>query len=113
MNTKRIMLHLRFFFAAGALLASGALAQISQTNRGPAKITLEQAIQLAIAHNHALLAAKTTIVQNQALEVQANVRPNPTLFTDWEYLPLPGVSTGGGLAGAPLTSDEITVFSLP
>jgi outer membrane protein, heavy metal efflux system len=60
------------------------------------KITLDQAIHLAIAHNHSLLAARTTIVQNQALEVQANVRPNPTLFTDWEYLPL--VHPSGGVA---------------
>src|SRR5579863_3741107 len=66
---------------------------------GPAKISLDQAIQLAIAHNHSLLAARTTIAQNQALEVQANVRPNPTLFTDWEYLPLPGVHPDNGLAG--------------
>jgi outer membrane protein, heavy metal efflux system len=66
---------------------------------GPSKVTLDQAIDLAIEHNHNLLAAKTTIVQNQALEVQANVRPNPTLFTDWEYLPLPGISVMGGLAG--------------
>ncbi len=54
---------------------------------------------MATAHNHSLLAARTTIAQNQALEVQANVRPNPTLFTDWEYLPLPGVHPDNGLAG--------------
>jgi cobalt-zinc-cadmium efflux system outer membrane protein len=66
---------------------------------GTAKISLDQAIQLATAHNHSLLAARTTIAQNQALEVQANVRPNPTLFTDWEYLPLPGVHPDNGLAG--------------
>jgi len=70
------------------LLAATALGQTEP----PVKITLEQALQLAIQHNHGLLAARTTIVQNQALEVQANVRPNPTLFTDWEYLPL--VATG-------------------
>ena len=39
-------------------------------------------------HNHTLLAARTTIQQNQAQEVTANLRPNPTFFTDWEYLPL-------------------------
>jgi cobalt-zinc-cadmium efflux system outer membrane protein len=66
---------------------------------GPVKISLDQAIQLAVARNHSLLAARTTIAQNQALEVQANVRPNPTLFTDWEYLPLPGVHPDNGLAG--------------
>ena len=39
-------------------------------------------------HNHNLLAARTTIQQNQAEETTANLRPNPTLFGDWEYLPL-------------------------
>lgn len=81
---------------ASTLLASAGLCQVAG---GPSKITLDQAIDLAIRHNHALLAARTTIIQNQALEVQANVRPNPTLFTDWEYLPLvaPGESFGSYL----------------
>jgi outer membrane protein, heavy metal efflux system len=85
------------------LLAVGALASAvmvdsarAQSAAWPDKVTLDQAIQLAVQHNHSLLAARTTIVQNQALEVQANVRPNPTLFTDWEYLPLVPIS--GGLA---------------
>jgi outer membrane protein, heavy metal efflux system len=51
-------------------------------------ITLEQAVQLAGKNNHSLLALRTTILQNQAAEIQANVRPNPTFFADWEYLPL-------------------------
>src|SRR5271155_3129687 len=56
--------------------------------QGPARITLEDAIQLALRHNHTLLAARTNIQQNQAAEITANLRPNPTFFTDWEYLPL-------------------------
>jgi cobalt-zinc-cadmium efflux system outer membrane protein len=76
-----------------------ANSAFGQAPAGPAKITLDDAIQLASVHNHNLLAARTTIAQNQALEVQANVRPNPTLFTDWEYLPLPGVHPDNGLAG--------------
>jgi cobalt-zinc-cadmium efflux system outer membrane protein len=54
----------------------------------PVRITLEQAIQMALQHNHTLLAARTNIQQNQAAEITANLRPNPTFFTDWEYLPL-------------------------
>lgn len=76
-----------------ALLAGSAFAQ---TATAPAKVTLDQAIELAIDHNHGLLATRTTVMQNQALEIQANVRPNPTLFTDWDYLPL--VPVAGGLA---------------
>ncbi len=63
-------------------------AQTTAPSEGPVKITLDDAIQLALKHNHALLAAQTTILQSQALEVQANLRPNPSFFTDWEYLPL-------------------------
>ena len=79
------------------LLTDSALGQ-TPPPAGPATITLEDAIRLASRNNHGLLAARTTVAQNQALEVQANVRPNPTLFTDWEYLPLPGVHPGSGLA---------------
>jgi len=73
-------------------LVNSAWAQVAV---GPSKITLEQALELARQYNHSLLAARTTILQNQAQEIQANVRPNPTFFADWEYLPLsspPGIS---------------------
>ncbi|MEI9971802.1 MAG: TolC family protein [Ignavibacteriota bacterium] len=56
--------------------------------QGPVRLTLEQAIDMALKHNHALQAARTQIQQNQAAEITANLRPNPTLFTDWEYLPV-------------------------
>lgn len=64
-----------------------ARAQATVTPPGPIKITLDDAIQLALKHNHNLLAAQTTIEQDEALETQANLRPNPALFADWEYLP--------------------------
>ena len=65
------------------------LAGIAFAQRtGPASITLEEAIQMALQHNHNMLAARTTIQQSEAEETTANLRPNPTLFADWEYLPL-------------------------
>jgi cobalt-zinc-cadmium efflux system outer membrane protein len=67
---------------------AGAGPAFGQAAPGPVKITLDDAIRLALQHNHTLLAARTTIQQNQAAEVTANLRPNPTIFTDWEYLPL-------------------------
>jgi outer membrane protein, heavy metal efflux system len=71
-----------------AVSAPSARAQAAATPQGPVKITLDDAIQLALKHNHNLLAAQTTIQQDEALETQANLRPNPSIFADWEYLPL-------------------------
>ena len=84
MNTKRGA------WAVCAVLACMrcAVPAFGQAPPGPARITLDDAIQLALRHNHTLLAARTTIQQNQAAEITANLRPNPTFFTDWEYLPL-------------------------
>jgi outer membrane protein, heavy metal efflux system len=54
----------------------------------PTRITLDEAIRLALQHNHALLAARSTILQNQAQEITANLRPNPTLSWDTQFLPI-------------------------
>jgi len=53
-----------------------------------ARISLDEAIRLALEHNHSLLAARTTILQNQALETTANLRPNPVLTWDAQFLPI-------------------------
>jgi cobalt-zinc-cadmium efflux system outer membrane protein len=63
----------------------------------PVRITIDQAIDLALRNNHNILAARTTIQQSLDLEVTANLRPNPTLFTDWEYLPIFSKPDGGYL----------------
>ncbi len=52
------------------------------------KLSLEQAIELAITHNHALAAQRSTIDQSKALEITANLRPNPTISWDTQFLPL-------------------------
>ena len=64
--------------------AAGQLAQ----KPGAQLITLDQAIQLALAHNHNLLAARTTIQQNEAEEITANLRPDPVLLGDIQFLPI-------------------------
>jgi len=53
-----------------------------------ARITIDEAIRLALQHNHALQAARTTILQNQAQEITANLRPNPVLSWDAQFLPI-------------------------
>ncbi len=50
-------------------------------------ITLDQAIDLALAHNHSLKSTRTLILQNQAQEITANLRPNPTLGVDTQFIP--------------------------
>jgi cobalt-zinc-cadmium efflux system outer membrane protein len=52
------------------------------------KVDLEQAIQLALAHNHALKAARTQIQQSQAQEITAAIRPNPVFNYDDLYVPI-------------------------
>jgi len=61
--------------------------QAPQT-QGPVRITLDEAVQMALQHNHNMLAMITTIQQSEAEEITQGLRPNPTLFADWEYLPL-------------------------
>ncbi len=56
--------------------------------QGPTRITLNDAIDLAMTHNPALKATRTQVLQNQAQEVTANLRPNPTLAWDSQFLPL-------------------------
>jgi outer membrane protein, heavy metal efflux system len=54
---------------------------------GAVTISLDDAIQMALQHNHNLLAARTTIQQNQAEEITANLRPNPVILGDSQFLP--------------------------
>lgn len=72
------------FLAIGLLFTPFTAAQ----NLGPVRITLDEAVHMALEHNHNMLAMMTTVQQSQAEEITQNLRPNPTLFADWEYLPL-------------------------
>jgi outer membrane protein, heavy metal efflux system len=55
---------------------------------GSVRISLNEAIQKALDNNHTLKAARTTIQQNEAMEITANLRPNPTLTVDSQFLPI-------------------------
>jgi cobalt-zinc-cadmium efflux system outer membrane protein len=52
------------------------------------QITLEQAISMALANSPAIKAARTQIQQSQAQEITANLRPNPTLNWDSQFIPV-------------------------
>lgn len=61
---------------------------IANAQAAPSLITLDQAIDLALTHSHALKAAQTQIQQSQAQEITANLRPNPNLTWDGLFFPL-------------------------
>src|SRR5208282_1647672 len=97
------ILHLtKYLGSALVLLVMPAFAAAQQTPVPPAttppradttqpaavRLSIDEAIRLALQHNHALLAARTTILQNQALETTANLRPNPVLSLDSQFLPI-------------------------
>jgi outer membrane protein, heavy metal efflux system len=71
-------------FAAAAMMVWLAGTSSGQNTT---RITLDQAIDLALAHNHSLKATRTMILQNQAQEITANLRPNPTFGADTQFVP--------------------------
>ncbi|HET9803305.1 MAG TPA: TolC family protein [Candidatus Acidoferrum sp.] len=92
----------KVFALATALLAlnAGALAQqgpqktpvappipVTPAN-APAHLTLDEAIRLALQHNHALQAIRSNILISQSDEITANLRPNPTISWDSQFFPL-------------------------
>jgi cobalt-zinc-cadmium efflux system outer membrane protein len=72
------------------LLGAVLLAPNPASAQAPAavKIDLDQAIQLALQHNHNLLAARSGIQQSQADEVTAAIRPNPVFTYDDLFIPI-------------------------
>lgn len=63
-------------------------AQTLAQKPGSVMVSLDDAIQMALQHNHNLLAARTTIQQSEAEETTANLRPNPVLIGDAQFLPI-------------------------
>ena len=67
--------------AISVLIVSSAVAQTAS------RITLDQAIELALKNNPALQAARTQIDQSRAQEITADLRPNPLLSWDASSYP--------------------------
>src|SRR5260370_42217612 len=81
-----ILLGVAALFCAAPVTAQSPTQTAPQNP--PTRVTLDLAIELALKHNHSLQAARTTILQNQAQEITANLRPNPTIEWDTQFLPL-------------------------
>jgi len=71
-----------------AVLALVLLVAGPAAGQTPSRITLDQAIDLALAHNHALKAAGTLVEQSRAQETTAAIRPNPVFTMDYNFLPI-------------------------
>lgn len=52
------------------------------------RIGLDEATRLALAHNHALRASRAAVSQRKADEITADLRPNPQLNADAQFVPL-------------------------
>src|SRR5580693_3393722 len=76
--------YVRLFAPAAMFLLLHVAAASGQNST---LISLDQAIDLALAHNHSIKATRTLILQNQAQEITANLRPNPTLAADSQFVP--------------------------
>jgi cobalt-zinc-cadmium efflux system outer membrane protein len=87
---------IRTSLAVSAVLACAVAQAGFAQSTAPTSVTLDEAVQMALQHNHNLLAARTTINQSEAEETTANLRPNPALFGDWEYLPFFSPSNWNG-----------------
>src|SRR5271169_1330104 len=71
-------------FAAAAMFF---LLVEAGSGQNTTRITLDQSVDLALAHNHSIRASRSLILQNQAQEITANLRPNPTLGVDSQFVP--------------------------
>lgn len=77
-----------------------ALAQTGPGPSPPAAISLEQAVQLALAHNQALRAQRLNVDQARAGEITAALKPNPVFTNVNEDFPI--------FSPSQLTSENLT-----
>src|ERR1035441_549241 len=64
------------------MLLAGPLRGQSTGEQG--RITLDEAIPMALHPNHHLRATRTAIEQSRAQEITAGLRPNPVLSGSWQ-----------------------------
>src|SRR5271156_114813 len=80
-------MHSRFFRMSAPVLMVLLVLVGAGSGQNTTLISLDQAIDLALAHNHSIKATRTMILQNQAQEITANLRPNPIFGADSQFVP--------------------------
>ena len=76
-------------YSSGSQAGNGqSVSQPRPQSATATRITLDQAISLALTNSPTLKATRTQIQQSQAQEITANLRPNPTLSADSQFIPI-------------------------
>ncbi|HKW75657.1 MAG TPA: TolC family protein [Terriglobales bacterium] len=76
-------------YSAGSQAGAGqSVSQARPQSSTQMRITLDDAIKLALENSPGLKATRTQIQQSQAQEITANLRPNPTLSADSQFIPI-------------------------
>jgi cobalt-zinc-cadmium efflux system outer membrane protein len=88
MKTRATVMNRVVGTVVGLLVALSLVPAYGAEDEAPVRVTLDDAIKMALAHNKSLLANRTTIEQSQHQETTANLRPNPGLSASWSPLPL-------------------------
>lgn len=78
----------RYFGLAVAVVLTCLPSSTPASAQSQRRISLDEAISLAVAHNPSLKANRSQILQSKAEETTANLRPNPVLSWDTQFLPL-------------------------
>jgi cobalt-zinc-cadmium efflux system outer membrane protein len=90
-NSTLSIIKIRKYVGTAILLlgwAATSMVARAQQAAPHSRVDLDQAIQLALTHNHALKAAQSQIPQSQAEEITAAIRPNPVFTYDDLYVPI-------------------------
>jgi outer membrane protein, heavy metal efflux system len=76
-------------YSAGSQAGSGQSVSTPRPQSSTqTRITLDEAIKFALENSPSLKATRTQIQQSQAQEITANLRPNPTLSADSQFIPI-------------------------
>jgi cobalt-zinc-cadmium efflux system outer membrane protein len=76
------------WYRLGVVAVLAALVPAAARAQGPRRISLDDAIRLALERNPSLAATRTLVAQSRAQEVTANLRPNPVLQWDALFVPI-------------------------
>lgn len=105
-----------FLLIATAICSSLALGQQGADDESPRQITLQEAVQLALKHNHLIRIAELQVEQKQDAKAAARSEYFPTIendskavkVTDTEFIGIPAGSFGT-VAGSPIPATPITI----